>query len=171
MSAQRIDPRNSGGPYSPVSRRNLSDESDNGMSGPIMREMSPGEYNTANPFASGASDYHNDDTMRGADSFSLHSTAPIASRPGMPGRVSPDAPPMPAPGPGMPISQDYAKRPPLSQSTTGMSHHPGASSWDLLSGLRKFEHDADGYDARNATAEHLRFAQGDMPDNKVCIVC
>ena len=171
MSAQRVDTRvpmgNQGGPYSPVSRRNPSDESDNSMPGPIMHESNPGAY-TANPFAStGGSEYHYDDTTRAADSFSLHSTAPLAPRPGIP-RMSPDVPPMPAPAaPGMPMTPDYSKRPPLSQSTTGLSHRPGASSWDLLAGIRKFESDYEGYDARNAREEHLRFAQGDMPSNKV----
>lgn len=175
MSAQRVDPHvsagNQGGPYSPVSRRVASEESDNVMPGPVMQEMNmnPGAY-SSNPFASsGASEYHYEEPSRGADSFSLHSAVPLAPRSGM-NRVSSDVPPMPAAapsGPVMPMAHDYSKRPPLSQSSTGLSHRPGASSWDLLAGLRKFESDYEGYDARNAKEEHLRFAQGDMPNNKV----
>lgn len=40
-------------------------------------------------------------------------------------------------------------------------------SWDLLAGIRKFEHSYEEFDTRNASEAHLAFAEGDMPKNKV----
>ncbi|XP_006461100.1 hypothetical protein AGABI2DRAFT_204597, partial [Agaricus bisporus var. bisporus H97] len=40
------------------------------------------------------------------------------------------------------------------------------SSWDLLSNVKKFEQDYQGFDSRNASEAHLVFADGDMPNNK-----
>lgn len=91
-----------------------------------------------------------------SDSFSLHSRAPLAPRVRME--------PMPT-GPSMPVPNAPAMgRPPLSQSSSGLTHRAGNSSWDLLSGIRK---DYEGFDTRNATESHLQFAQGDVPNNKV----
>ncbi|CAL1707549.1 unnamed protein product [Somion occarium] len=48
-------------------------------------------------------------------------------------------------------------------------HHPSGSrtgSWDLLAGIRKFEHSYEEFDSRNASESHLTFADGDMPRNK-----
>ena len=47
--------------------------------------------------------------------------------------------------------------------------HTYSSSWDLLSGLRKFEHEVETFDPRNAREAHLQFAEGDIPNNRVCI--
>ena len=48
-------------------------------------------------------------------------------------------------------------------------HNAGSrsTSWDLLAGIRKFEHSYEEFDMRNASEAHLAFAQGDMPTNKV----
>jgi hypothetical protein len=46
-----------------------------------------------------------------------------------------------------------------------------SSSWDLLSGVKKFEQDYQGFDTRNASEAHLVFADGDVPNNKVSIRC
>lgn len=46
-------------------------------------------------------------------------------------------------------------------------HHSGSSSWDLLAGIRKFEHSYEEFDTRNASEAHLAFAEGDMPTNRV----
>ncbi len=48
-------------------------------------------------------------------------------------------------------------------------HHEGSrsGSWDLLAGIRKWEHSYEEFDSRNASATHLQFAQGDLPQNKV----
>lgn len=49
-------------------------------------------------------------------------------------------------------------------------HHPTGSrngSWDLLAGIRKFEHSYEEFDTRNASQAHLAFADGDTPKNKV----
>ncbi|KAL0072385.1 hypothetical protein AAF712_000148 [Marasmius tenuissimus] len=43
----------------------------------------------------------------------------------------------------------------------GMSRN---SSWDLL---KRFEHSYEEFDSRNASENHLAFADGDMPQNKV----
>ncbi|KAI0768432.1 hypothetical protein BC629DRAFT_1583550 [Irpex lacteus] len=47
-------------------------------------------------------------------------------------------------------------------------HHEGSrsGSWDLLAGIRKWEHSYEEFDSRNASATHLQFAQGDLPQNK-----
>lgn len=114
---------------------------------------------------------------RGADSFSLHSTAPLAPRavnPGMASMPTPSTAANPMPNDGLPLRNDYfagAVRPPNSQSTTdstGKTHHAGSSSWDLLGNIRKLEHSYEEFDTRNASEGYLRFAQGDVPNNKVC---
>jgi hypothetical protein len=48
-------------------------------------------------------------------------------------------------------------------------HHAGSrsGSWDLLAGIRKWEHSYEEFDSRNASATHLQFAQGDIPQNRV----
>ncbi|THH18467.1 hypothetical protein EUX98_g8949, partial [Antrodiella citrinella] len=38
-------------------------------------------------------------------------------------------------------------------------------SWDLLAGIRKFEHSYEEFDTRNASQAHLAFADGDTPKN------
>lgn len=78
---------------------------------------------------------------RGVDSFSLHSRAPLAQNAAAP--------------PSMPVAQPARPG----------AHRHGASSWDILNGIRK---DFEGFDPRNATEAHLQFAQGDMPNNLVC---
>ncbi len=40
-------------------------------------------------------------------------------------------------------------------------------SWDLFAGVRKFERGYEQFDTRNASESHLRFADGDIPKNKV----
>ena len=42
-----------------------------------------------------------------------------------------------------------------------------SGSWDLLAGVRKFEHSYDRFDSRNASKTHLAFAEGDLPKNRV----
>jgi hypothetical protein len=46
------------------------------------------------------------------------------------------------------------------------AHRP-ESSWDILNGMKKFEHSYEEFDSRNASERHLAFAQGDLPNNKV----
>lgn len=48
--------------------------------------------------------------------------------------------------------------------------HQSGSSWDLLAGIRKFEHSYEEFDSRNASEAHLAFAEGDMPTNGVSSV-
>jgi hypothetical protein len=59
------------------------------------------------------------------------------------------------------------------------THRPGlhgfGSNWDLmgamgpvLAPMKKLEEDAQAYDPRMASEKHLAFADGDLPDNKVC---
>ncbi|KAK0461093.1 Mechanosensitive ion channel-domain-containing protein [Desarmillaria tabescens] len=45
--------------------------------------------------------------------------------------------------------------------------HSRGSSWDILNGIRKFEHSYEEFDSRNASQSHLVYADGDMPNNKV----
>ncbi|KAG7098557.1 hypothetical protein E1B28_000491 [Marasmius oreades] len=55
--------------------------------------------------------------------------------------------------PGMP-TPDTSPRPGLSRN----------SSWDML---KRFEHSYEEFDSRNAKENHLAFADGDLPQNKV----
>lgn len=66
----------------------------------------------------------------------------------------------------MPLPSGHERRPGLGHG----GHHSSNSrngSWDLLAGIRKFEHSYEEFDSRNASASHLAFADGDMPNNKV----
>ncbi|KAL4264733.1 Mechanosensitive ion channel protein [Pleurotus pulmonarius] len=45
-------------------------------------------------------------------------------------------------------------------------HSTRNPSWDLLSGIKRFEHGYEEFDSRNASEAHLAFADGDMPNNK-----
>lgn len=46
-------------------------------------------------------------------------------------------------------------------------HHGSRSgSWDLLAGIKRFEHSYEGFSPSNASEAHLAFAEGDMPKNK-----
>lgn len=47
------------------------------------------------------------------------------------------------------------------------SAHSRGSSWDILNGIRKFEHSYEEFDSRNASQSHLVYAEGDIPNNKV----
>jgi hypothetical protein len=44
--------------------------------------------------------------------------------------------------------------------------HPRGSSWDLLGGARKFNEAYEQFDPRNASEQHLVFADGDLPNSK-----
>ncbi|KAJ3480227.1 hypothetical protein NLI96_g8499 [Meripilus lineatus] len=66
----------------------------------------------------------------------------------------------------MPLPSGHERRPGLGHG----GHHSSNSrngSWDLLAGIRKFEHSYEEFDSRNASASHLAFADGDMPNNKL----
>lgn len=41
------------------------------------------------------------------------------------------------------------------------------SSWDILDGIKKFKHEYEEFDPKNASETHLAFADGDIPKNKV----
>lgn len=112
---------------------------------------------------------------RPADSLSLHSTAPLV-RPQ--GQTYPPMAHRPSLFPG-PSSQEstsptvenkpaYGHARPYGAHVEADSTRPN-SSWDLLAGMRKFEQDYTQFDSRNATEPHLRFADGDVPKNKVRI--
>jgi len=78
----------------------------------------------------------------------------LGGSPAMRGYDAEQAQPFP---PGMPVPSP--NRPTSSRS----------SSWDLLSGIKKFEHSYEGFDTRNATEAHLVYADGDLPKNKACL--
>ena len=46
-------------------------------------------------------------------------------------------------------------------------HNPRSSSWDLLGGARKINEAYEHFDSRNASEQHLVFADGDLPNSKV----
>lgn len=41
------------------------------------------------------------------------------------------------------------------------------TSWDMLGGLKRLEHSYEEFDTRRATEEHLVFADGDVPKDRV----
>lgn len=45
-------------------------------------------------------------------------------------------------------------------------HGQHSASWDVLSGVKKFEQSYQEFDPRNASEAHLAFADGDTPNNK-----
>jgi len=45
--------------------------------------------------------------------------------------------------------------------------HPRSSSWDMLGGARKINEAYEQFDPRNASEQHLVFADGDLPNSKV----
>ncbi|KAI0280986.1 Mechanosensitive ion channel-domain-containing protein [Russula aff. rugulosa BPL654] len=45
-------------------------------------------------------------------------------------------------------------------------HNPRSSSWDLLGGARKINEAYEHFDSRNASEQHLVFADGDLPNTK-----
>jgi hypothetical protein len=53
--------------------------------------------------------------------------------------------------------------------TQNQQHTPSTrnSSWDLLGGARKFGEAYEQFDSRNASEQHLAFADGDLPKTKV----
>lgn len=55
-------------------------------------------------------------------------------------------------------SQSQSQRP---------QHHPRNSSWDVLGGARKFGQAYEHFDSRNASEQHLVFADGDLPNFRV----
>lgn len=66
------------------------------------------------------------------------------------------------PGVSVPMPADDERKP--------YQHHQSpsrtAGSWDLLAGIRKFEHSYTEFDSRNASEAHLAFADGDLPQNR-----
>jgi hypothetical protein len=58
---------------------------------------------------------------------------------------------------GMPHENHSQSRPP----------HDHRSSWDILGGIKKFEHNYEEFDSSNASEAHLAFADGDVPKDKV----
>lgn len=109
---------------------------------------------------------------RPADSMSVHSDTPLTPRQaaGYPPMPQSQRPPLMTPG----DSRDSDS--PAASKAHGHSRPYGGdttrpnSSWDLLSGYRKFEHEYSEFDTRYATQPHLRFADGDVSKNKVCLV-
>ncbi|EPQ57543.1 hypothetical protein GLOTRDRAFT_74415 [Gloeophyllum trabeum ATCC 11539] len=68
-----------------------------------------------------------------------------------------------------PVRGGGAYDPENGRGETRPGHKPAYSrsgSWDVLAGIRKFEHDYSEFDSRNASQSHLAFAEGDIPKNK-----
>ena len=54
-----------------------------------------------------------------------------------------------------------------SHSQNPHKQHNPSSSWDLLGGARKINEAYEQFDPRNASEQHLVFADGDLPNSKV----
>lgn len=77
------------------------------------------------------------------------------------------------PDDGLPQHYDEERAQSTGSGAPGMPHpditgNRRTSSWDLLAGIKKFEHSYEEFDARNASESHLVYADGDIPRNKVC---
>jgi hypothetical protein len=72
----------------------------------------------------------------------------------------------PADREGLP-PQVYDDSHPQSQQHTPSTRN---SSWDLLGGARKFGEAYEQFDSRNASEQHLAFADGDLPNSKVKLI-
>ncbi|PSR78148.1 hypothetical protein PHLCEN_2v7557 [Hermanssonia centrifuga] len=121
---------------------------------------------------------------RSPDSMSAHSDSPL---------TSPQPPASYPPLPSQPSSSSVgrgSRHVRLQQSNDNLSHamrnydseraatmpmpgqqsglHPGSrnGSWDVLAGIRKFEHSYEEFDSSNASQSHLAFAEGDIPNNR-----
>lgn len=116
-------------------------------------------------------------------SLSARSDTPIVPPPSIPTTYPPyssssnamasdDARRVQMPGPN--YDAERAARPHFSPNESSSTQpHPNRPhstrnpSWDLLSGIKRFEHGYEEFDSRNASEAHLAFADGDMPNNKV----
>lgn len=123
------------------------------------------------------------------DTFSVHSNSPLSPQPTPPGVTYAHFPTPPhgigslAPGghdhhlDSTPLT-DQKEYNPFQADMPQPSHQTNPSrptnsrnpSWDLLAGIRKFEHEYEEFDSRNASAAHLQYADGDLPKNKVCLL-
>ncbi|KAF7967435.1 hypothetical protein HWV62_34337 [Athelia sp. TMB] len=117
------------------------------------------EYRTA----PSSETYRGDGTAEGGDTRSMRSAR--SNAPLNPGSY----PPLPSQGiAGLPAYDTekmggFTRVPDQGERPKGSSR---TSSWDLLSGFKKFEQDYEHFDARNASADHLAYADGDLPKNK-----
>ncbi|KAL0955922.1 hypothetical protein HGRIS_002114 [Hohenbuehelia grisea] len=72
--------------------------------------------------------------------------------------------------PGLPYPYDEERGKPELNTPGSASPRPPNSrtpSWDILSGIKRFEHSYEEFDSRNACQAHLAFADGDIPKNKL----
>jgi len=110
-----------------------------------------------------------DDLDRGA---SLSYTSHMPLNKNHPAQSATSIPPQhdisqsPADGEGLP-PQVYHDSHPQSQQHTPSTRN---SSWDLLGGARKLGEAYEHFDSRNASEQHLAFADGDLPDSKVKLI-
>ncbi|TDL26257.1 hypothetical protein BD410DRAFT_784344 [Rickenella mellea] len=114
-----------------------------------------------------AAGFHQNIEGENEDAFSAHSMSPLTSQPHRTtgyAPVSTQLPTQPAAlyRPGMPHSESHLTNRPNGSHPTNSRN----SSWDLLSGIKKFEHEYEEFDSRNASEAHLQFADGDLPKNK-----
>jgi len=109
------------------------------------------------------------------ESFSTESIAPLPSRP-------PNQPiayaPLGGTSPGGASSfqgrqetyeSPYINKGQVSGDVSGRPTNSRNSSWDVFSGLKRFEQGYEQFDTRNASEAHLQFADGDVPNGKVRI--
>lgn len=109
------------------------------------------------------------------DSLSLESATPLSARP--PLQPLPYAP-VSGSSPG--VNGSFQGRPqrydspyvnkgqvPGDAASSGRPNNSRNSSWDVFSGLKKFEQGYEQFDTRNASEAHLQFADGDIPNGKV----
>ncbi|OBZ67098.1 putative MscS family protein C2C4.17c [Grifola frondosa] len=62
--------------------------------------------------------------------------------------------------------RQYPKMPEPAESTEFRPRGSRGGGWDMLAGLKKFEHSYEQFDSRNASNVHLVYAEGDLPSNR-----
>ena len=116
----------------------------------------------------GFSDAHDD--LDRVTSLSYTSRMPLSSSTEIPSQqgASVDRPAqaqaaLPSDREGLP-SQTYSDSHPQNQHP----HHSNRNStWDVFGGARRLGHAYEQFDPRNASEQHLAFADGDLPNSKV----
>lgn len=107
------------------------------------------------------------------ESFSSESVAPLSTRPPIqslayapvgetsPGEASSFQ------GRQQTYESPYVSKGQVSGDLSGRPNNSRNSSWDVFTGLKRFEQGYEQFDTRNASEAHLQFADGDVPNGKV----
>jgi hypothetical protein len=106
------------------------------------------------------------DDLEHATSLSYTSHIPLNRDPN-PAQSTTSIPPQHADIPSQTQADREGDPPQVYFESHSQGHNPRSSSWDLLGGARKLGQAYEQFDPRNASEQHLVFADGDLPNSKV----